>query len=201
VGIILSIFGGLVLMIGITDVLGSQYQSGLVRVEQEYIKQHQQPLPNIEFSEGVRHLMTAFRLSEPSALSERIQRMLQVTGIYLDAPLPRKLTGLGYGVLENGVGTSFNAYIDSVVRFGLIHLVLLLFFFTMLAYRLYQRARINATERDLAIFGIVVLGYAVTFALNMSILHPVFFNISSFCFVIASVAGIMCDSKTNMIGK
>lgn len=202
IGIALSFFGGLLAMMLIVDVLGGRIQSGLMRVELAYEKEHQQTL-NKERSESSRHLTTAFRLGEPSAaISERTERIRKVTATYLHAPLTNKLMGFGYGALEYGlVATSFNSYLDTAVRFGMIHLILSVFFLGTLAYRLYKCVKINFAERDLAIFGLVILGYAVIFAVNMSTLFAVFFHIGTFCFVIAIATAIFCESVVGTVAE
>jgi O-antigen ligase len=91
-----------------------------------------------------------------------------------------------------------NDYLESLVDFGVIFVVILLGYFFYLGRFFIRIIRNgNRARAQTAILGLVLLSFSATFALNLSSFFPEFFHIANFAHILAGVYAIGLCSKVD----
>lgn len=140
---------------------------------------------------GAEYIKYGFRINDYAGATSRLGRFENAYRVYMRADLRGKLLGGGYGSLRKGYGSAMNDYLESLVDFGAIFVVILLGYFSYLGiFFLRIIKNDNGARAQVAIFGLILLSFGGVFALNMSSFFTCFFHLASFTHILACVFAI-----------
>lgn len=142
-------------------------------------------------SSAAEHITYGFRLNDYEGATSRLGRFRNAYRVYMRADLREKLLGGGYGSFRMGHGSAMNDYLESLLDFGAIFVVILLGYLSYLSIfflRIIKNG--NGARTQTAIFGLILLSFGVVFAFNMSSFFTCFFHLASFTHILACVFAI-----------
>jgi hypothetical protein len=146
---------------------------------------------------GVDRVIDSLRLTEDGSIGERIRRNKSLLCSYSKASIWHKLFGLGYGALDgNKLKTSFNSYIDTLTRFGIVNLSLVLCLLIFLAKKLVLNIRNNCVDREACVYAISIFSFSFAFSMFLSTWHSHFFHLANIGFIVA-ISVVLLSIRTN----
>ena len=146
---------------------------------------------------GMNRTIDSFRLTEDGSVGERIRRNKSLLCSYSKASIRHKLFGLGYGALDgNELKTSFNSYIDTLARFGIVNLIVVFYLLIFLAKKLVFNIRNNCVDREACVYAISIYGFSFAFSMFLSTWHSHFFHLANIGFIVA-FSVVLLSIRTN----
>lgn len=137
------------------------------------------------------HINDGFRMNDYVGATSRLGRFENAYRVYARAGLREKLLGGGYGSFRMGHGSAMNDYLESLIDFGVIFVVILVGYFSYLSmFFLRIIKNDNKARAQTAIFGLVLLSFGVVFAFNLSSFFTGFFHLASFTHILACVIAL-----------
>jgi hypothetical protein len=130
----------------------------------------------------------ALRITDEGSVGARMSKFISLGSSFLELPVRHQLLGLGYGALDrNELRTSFNSYLDILLRFGIIHLILVIYFLLILVKVLIWGINNLPEYREVYTYALSMCVFSLTFSLFISTWHSMFFHIANIGFTIALV--------------
>jgi hypothetical protein len=170
-GAMTALVGGLLVMMAVMNIAGPYL---------DVINHVAERLPN-SLSASAVHLEEAFRINDPAGAIERLRIFADVVEIYSQNNLLERLVGAGYGFTRLVYGSALNDYLESLVDFGVIYVVIVVGYFLYVQRLLFRmmKGSEHKTFHD-AVLGTALLAFSLIFAMNLSSLFVEFFHLANF---------------------
>jgi hypothetical protein len=140
----------------------------------------------------VSKINACLRVNDDGSVGVRIRMIKKLFVSFVELPVRDKIFGLGYGALErNEMRSSFNSYLDMLVRFGVIHFLLVVSFLFYVAHRIFVNIRDNRVLSSSSIYAISLYVFSVVFSVSLSTWHSMFFHIANLGFIVAFMIASM----------
>lgn len=139
----------------------------------------------------VEHINDGFRLNDYEGATSRLGRFENAYRVYIRSDLREKLLGGGYGSFRMGHGSAMNYYLERLVDFGAIFIVIFVGYLSYLGIfflRIIKNG--NGARPQTAIFGLILLSFGVVFAFNITSFFTSFFHLASFTLILTCVFAI-----------
>jgi len=127
-------------------------------------------------------LVEVFRLNDVVGTSIRLRIWPRVINIYSELSIFHMLFGHGYGYVRQVGPCAFNTYLEYLVNYGIVFVMLFVTYVCWLFWILLRNMR-RETTRPAALFAAMLLVYSLVFSTFLVTIFTSFFHIVNFIFI------------------